>query len=190
MNPDEFTKECREMIETPVADQDWTQLAEYTIWLEVKLERACTIIDECVPVCPNCGNSDLEIRVDKENFGRTDIFVPIHSCKQCNFQWTDDIGGTVWDKNKELFKFQLVELRDEKNKLNELALRYKKESAERLDRLQDLHMSNSALRDVLALQLGIDTELESWWDASEEEKDKQILVVVKKLKNKGEDNDS
>lgn len=104
MNPIEFTKECREMFKTPDDDKGWTVLAGYVIWLEVKLEHACEIIDKRVPVCPNCGDDDLEIRVDKENFGSTDIFVPIHSCKQCSFQWTDDIGGNIWDKNRALLK--------------------------------------------------------------------------------------
>lgn len=89
-----------------------------------------------------------------------------------------------------MFEAQLVEQQDEKKKLNELALRYKKESEERLDRLQDLHVSNSALRDVLAVQLGIDTELESWWDVPEEERDRQIVLSVNDLKNKEKNNDS
>lgn len=104
MNPNEFTEECREMLKTPDDDKGWTVLAGYVIWLEVKLEHACKIIDERVPVCANCGGDDLEIRVDKENFGSTEVFVPIHSCKRCGFQWTDNIGGIVWDKNKALLK--------------------------------------------------------------------------------------
>ena len=42
----EFTKECRELIRTPDDAKGWTELAGYTCWLEVKLQRACDIIDQ------------------------------------------------------------------------------------------------------------------------------------------------
>lgn len=64
----------------------------------MKLEQACEIIDTRVPVCPSCGDSDIEIFVDTESFGGPEIFVPVHSCKKSSFKWTDDIGGQVWQK--------------------------------------------------------------------------------------------
>lgn len=104
MNPKEFTEECREMFKTPDDNKGWTELAGYVVWLEAKLYIACKIIDNRVSVCPNCGEDDLEIRVDTESFGGPEIFVPVHSCKRCSFRWTDDIGGNVWDRNKALLK--------------------------------------------------------------------------------------
>jgi len=45
-NPTEFTRECQEMIKAPDDDKGWTESAIYTIWLEVKLEQACCIINQ------------------------------------------------------------------------------------------------------------------------------------------------
>lgn len=112
LKPTEFTKECIELIKTPDDEKGWTKLAGYTIWLEVKLQRACEIINQLYvekPVCPMCGDSNLDMFVDTESFGGPEIFVPIHICKKCDFKWIDDIGAQVWDKNRALFKAQSLE---------------------------------------------------------------------------------
>ena len=61
-NPTEFTKECQEMIKTPDDDKGWTELAGYTIWLEVKLEQACRIIDQ---LQINNNQQESKLRKDK-----------------------------------------------------------------------------------------------------------------------------
>ena len=43
--PNEFTKECRELIKTDDDNKGGMRLSGYVIWLEVKLGRACSIID-------------------------------------------------------------------------------------------------------------------------------------------------
>lgn len=42
---DEFTKECRELIKTDDDDKGWERESGYIVWLEVKLEGACSRLD-------------------------------------------------------------------------------------------------------------------------------------------------
>lgn len=114
LNPTEFTKEARKYMECS-PDPHWTDLAAY-------MTRACTIIERLQsekPVCPDCCDSDLSMFVGIETFGGPGIFIPIHRCNKCDFQWTDDIGGEVWDKNRVLLDVQ----QSEKRKLTETLLR-------------------------------------------------------------------
>ena len=41
----EFVKECRALVKTPDDEKEWSDLADYAYWLEVKLLEACDIID-------------------------------------------------------------------------------------------------------------------------------------------------
>ena len=70
-----------------------------------------------VAECPMCSSPDLSIIVETESFGGPEIYVPVHVCNGCDFKWTDDIGGQVWDKNRALLRTYELMIKQLKNEL-------------------------------------------------------------------------
>lgn len=158
-----FTKEAQHYMEHST-NPHWSDLATYLV-------RACNIIDQLVPVCPVCGDINIDIKVDIENFGGQGIFVPVHFCKVCTFAWTDDIGGQVWDKNRALLK-----------EANEIALKYRQAFKATREKFQERCMEISDQREKVAKLLHIDVNKESWWDLLDRKKDEWIEKAIKILK--------
>lgn len=154
-----FTKEVKKYMEHST-NPHWTDLAMYMV-------RACNTIDQFVPVCPMCSSFNIDVKVATGNFGGPEIFVPVHFCKVCQFEWIDDIGGQVWDKNRGLLE-----------QINEVVLSYKRALKTTKARFQERCVEISEQREKLAKLLHIDVSKESWWDLPDRKKDERILKAI------------
>jgi len=59
--------------------------------------------------CPECGKPNVEIFVDRINFGTMDVCGPIWKCNDCDFKWINHISEEVYEKNKAIINQALKE---------------------------------------------------------------------------------
>jgi len=105
--PTELIEKIKDALADPKAPWYGSDLVEWIVELIDEIDRLTVENNSC----PECGKHNIEIFVDKINFGTIDIYVPIQRCKDCSFSWTDDIAGEVYDKNKSI----IDHLTDENN---------------------------------------------------------------------------
>lgn len=98
----EFVKSRRPVYELILRESKDTSAKDFIDACD-RIEQA----DKKLMYCGECGSDEVETIIDKVTFDNDIyIYVPVRKCKKCSFQWTDEIGGIVWDKNATLFEQQ------------------------------------------------------------------------------------
>ena len=76
---------------------------------------------------------------------------------------------------------EIKQLQAEKEKLNGLALGYKKSLYTTRERCQIISMENSETREIIAKALHINVGREEWWDVPKDKKNAQIVEAIHHL---------